>query len=177
MEKALRRLVASKEYVCIHLDPADEKFTFGKIIGNDEKRFVALIVTPDGSDDGILVAKIQEIQFIERDGQYQKKMERLMNICGYKERKPEITGELLQWGLSYAIENRFVVAMEIADSKRYDITGIIESVDDGICRVRQIDSYGESDGEALARVDDISQLCIDSEDERIRMSLFESEKV
>ena len=175
MKELIENLITEKAYVCIHLDASTENFAYGKILACDEDRYVVLEVSPAGYDDGIVIDDIADIRYIEKGGPYDEKMAKLMRISGYKDRDIEIAQEhILEWGLAYALANSFVVSIEVDDSGINNIVGRIEKVEDGICKVVQIDAYGEFDGDAYVRIEDISQLVIDSEEERMIRALNEN---
>ena len=176
MEELLKKSLLEKEYLCIHMDAPDTgRFAFGRIFGLDHEYVAILLVAPEGIDDGILVKRIADILFIERGNKYKKKMSELMRCANYKERSvPTIQHNVLQEAMSYAKKEEMVVTLEVAESGREDSTGFIKSFGNNICEVYQIDEYGDYDGKAFIRSDEISQLCIDSSSERIVHSLFKS---
>ena len=64
-----------------------------------------------------------------------------------------------------------VVSIELNNSGSFDIIGMIESIQNDACMAVLLDEYGHSDGNCHFSLDDVTQICYDSADERILSSL------
>ncbi len=168
MVDILKRMQNEKKYVCIHADETNpSKFIFGKIIGTDPDNFAISMVSPDGEYDGVLVKQIDDIVCIEQSVSYESKMKMLMDIRGHVEKKWIVNSEnVLQWGLISAKKMGMIVSIELNHSGVDDVVGFVDSINDKICKMVQINEYGEEDGASYFALRNISQLCFDSCDER-----------
>ena len=175
MKEIVKKFMTSKEWVCVHREVLHNDFSYARIIGCDEERFAFILISPEGFDDGIIIEDIEEIKFIEQGGPYDAKMSALMCISGYKERKVDpLQEDLILWGLKYAFDNELMVSIEVEKSGIDNIIGLVKSMEQGVCKIMQIDLYGEFDGDAYVRTDSISHLWIDSADDRRTLALYKS---
>ena len=177
MNTILTKLKSEKKYVCIHTDEANpSKFIFGKIIGFDTKSFAVSMVSPDGEYDGVLVKQIDDILYINQSLSYEEKMKKLMRIKGYDEKITDTSdsnSNIIEWSLFLAKKLGVIISVEINHSGVDDITGFVESIDEGICKMILVNEYGVEDGVSFFALRDISQICLDSCDERRLLTLFQ----
>ncbi len=173
MIKQLKSFQNEKSYICIHSDATDPgKFVFGRIVGVDADWFAVSMVSPDGEYDGVLMKRIDDVIRIERSERYAGKMKILMDARGYEEKEASFPAEsVLLGGLVYAKEHRLIASVELDHSGFDDITGYIEDVGEEVCEMSQLDEDGREDGTSYFTPKDISQVCIDSTDER-RLSIL-----
>lgn len=177
MFSILERLQNEKKYVCIHADETSpSKFVFGKIIGVDTNSVAISMVSPDGEYDGVLIKQIDDIVRVEQSVSYEKKMRKLMKIKGYDERIFAISNDnILKGILDFAKETGVIISVELDHSGFDDVAGFVESVNDEICKLLQVNEYGEEDGESFITLRDISQICLDSSDEKRLLALFQAD--
>lgn len=174
MQGIINGFIKTKEFVCIHTEVVNNDFSYGRILGCDGNYFAYILISPEGYDDGIVIEDIEEIRFIEQGGPYDVKMLKLMGMSNYKDREVKVSStNLIQWGMEYALENRFMVNVEVEKSGRENIVGLVKTVERGLCTVTQIDLYGEYDGDAYVRIESISHLWIDSVDARRMLALYD----
>ena len=174
MMDVLEKFRNNKQFVCVHADIENlNKFIYGKICWVDEEFFVVSMVSPDGEYDGFLIKKINDIIFIEHSLKYDNKMSILLRDKEYKERNLQIvTNNILEWGLLFAKKNNFIVSVEFDHSGVNNVVGFVDSIKANICTMKQVDEYGIEDGESYFALSDISQICIDSSDEKRLATLF-----
>lgn len=179
--KVLNRIKEKNEYVCIHSNINDTtKFIFGKLIGVDKVFFALSMVSPDGIPDGIVFKEIDDIQYIEQSTNYFEKMSRLISYWNEKNKSMETitadTDDILQWGLNLAVKKQCIISLEINHSGIMDITGIIIEYEKELCVIKQIDEYGQEDGICYVSPEEITQLCMDSSDEKRISVLYQPTK-
>ena len=176
MKTLLENLSSRKKYVSIYTNRTlDGHFDYGRLLSVSDLYYALYLITSDGEYDGILVDSIDNILHVEVDGQYQRKMEKL---CDY-ERLPiptfDLNGDdLIVSILMAAISTKRIISLELNNSDHYDIVGFVISMEDGICRFKQVDAYGAEDGEAFARVADVTQVVYASEDENRIQRLWQA---
>lgn len=168
MFPALETFCREKKYVCVHADDTcPSKFIFGKIIGVDPNYFAISMVSPDGEYDGLLIKQIDDIVRIEQSESYERKMEKLMHVNGYKEEDVHVSSDnVLAWGLLYAKEKQLVVSAELDHSGIDDVVGFVNEISGTTCKMIQYSEDGEKDGVSFLALGDISQICMDSSDEK-----------
>ena len=166
MYKILEGLVQSKEKCSIYNNKNDlSKFYYGNIIAVNEKEFAINRISPDGYDDGVSVMRIESVIKIELNSQYIKKMEKLYQNINLNE-NVEVGENILESLLKLSLDNRNIVSVELVDSGYSDVIGIVEKIEGDICRIKQIDDYGNCDGCSCIKTGDITFLTYMSDSER-----------
>ena len=178
MNNLLKKYLNSNEYVCVYANPNNSSlFSFGKILAVDEDFFAFLELDVDGAFDGVEIRLIDEVGRIETKGAYVEKMKKLIDGNGLDVIDTlRFGGEVVADTLKYSQKNKRVVSIELNKSGNYDVVGIVESTDGGICKVALIDKYGFSDGYAEFRAGDITMVTFMSKSDRTREKLFEKSK-
>ena len=176
MINILKKLQNEQKFVCIHTDETcPSKFVFGKIIGVDTDNFAISMVSPDGEYDGVLVKQINDIICVEQSISYESKMRKLMKIKGYVDKAFIISNDsILQESLDFAKEAGVIISAELGHSGIDDVTGFVVSANNEICKLIQVNECGEEDGESFISLRNISQICIDSSDEKRLLALFQN---
>ena len=72
---------------------------------------------------------------------------------------------ILEAVLKISMDTEKVISIELLQSGYDDVCGIIRSIDNDICTVQQIDQYGYDNGVSYIRLNEITQLSLDPEDE------------
>ena len=182
MLNCLNELLKKEENASIYFNSnSTDNFAFGKILSIDETNVEMYLISPDGDFDGIIVKPIDDIVRIEVGGQYSEKMAMLMksfshNPKKYALKKSDQNSNLFTSLLNFASENDLITSIELLNSGYDDVVGFVKSVGDQVCKIEQIDEYGFEDGSSLIRIDDITQLCCESQDERRIARLWQSHK-
>ena len=179
MKTVLRKIQKEQKNVCIYIDEDNpNRFVFGKIIGMDENCFAVLMVSPDGNYDGVLIKQIRDIVYIEYSYSYEIKMNTLMKIRNYRERDYSfISRDILQESLLWAQKSKKIISIELNHSGTNDVVGFVAYMCEGLCTITKVDELGEIDGEAFCVIRDISQICIDSADERRISDLYDTKMI
>ena len=71
-----------------------------------------------------------------------------------------------------AIQNHKIVSIELLESGNTDIVGIVDSMRGELVSIQQINEYGEDDGKVFIKINTITQLSLESEDEKILSRLL-----
>lgn len=173
MRNILKQLVQKQSRVCIYTNTEQTNhFIYGQIIGFDEYYFATLAISPDGEDDGILIKLIDDIFRIDESQTYNEKMQKLIRQHSSNEETAiSTTDNLLTWGLDYAKRHGLILAIELKHSGIDDVVGFVESFDEELCKTIEIDEYGYRDGINYICMNSITQICINSTDEKRVMRL------
>ena len=166
MFHSLETLWHEKKKVCLYTNHEEtSNFIYGYILSINEETVTLYLITSDGKYDGVLVKQLSEIFRIEIDTQYVEKMKKLESLSELPEFPYSIDSER-------PIESLLLIAqssqkmVELVGYGGDAITGFVENMEDNVCRVRQVDVYGYEDGITFIKTSDITQVCLDSEDER-----------
>ena len=148
----------NKRYISIYqADP--DKFMYGRILAFNENDTAVMLISPKGEFDGIVAVRTDSITRIEYGGMYEQRMSMLIDEKSLEQFVLPLDGEdIFGQLLEMSAKSRKVVSLELLDSGYDDITGVVESVDNGCVCVKLVDVYGVSDGNAIAALDDITQI-------------------
>lgn len=150
-----------------------DKFNFGRLLYVDDNYSVIYRISPKGKYDGILVVQTDDIFRIESKSQYSSRMEKLCGGFNFKIDDIEFDNEdILSSVLSYAANTRRIITCELLKSGCDDVIGFVESVKDGELKLNQINQYGYDDGYSYVKVEDITRISYDSEDEQDLLKLW-----
>ena len=158
----------------LYTDTAEPtKFNFCQPRTLFDEYVLVMMVTPLGAYDGLRLRAFKFIYKIEQDDAYGKAIVECYHPDANRQddwlvKLPESKEELL----AMLIKRNCIVSLSILDTDILDITGFVTKVKDGICYVNQVDYLGYADGEAMVKVEDISEIQFESEDERKVQSLF-----
>ena len=167
MEALLKKLMNDEKYVSVYTRRnAAGHFDYGRLLSISDRHYALYLIAPDGEYDGIMVSTIESVLRVETDGQYQAKMEKLCDYANlpapaFRLDADDLVGSILAAAMSAGR----IASLELNDSDNFDLVGFVVSVEDGLCRFKQIDAYGAEDGDAFARVADVTQVVYDSHEE------------
>jgi hypothetical protein len=129
---------------------------------------------PNGKYDGFIVKQISSIYKVEAESKYVKKIEKLSEIEKVKHDKLQrIKEDGFLTLLTYAYETKKVVSIELFESDNSDAVGFVNQINDKYCTISLLSDYGENDGETIFKIEDISHLSCDSDDEYVLKQLHE----
>lgn len=142
------------------------KFHIGKILACNDEYNVMSIVTPQGSYDGLLLEKLDQIINVQYDTKYDKKIISLIQY--HKTELPFIhldQSDLIGSLLEYARSSGSIVSITVLDSGNVDGQGFVDDIENGICKIRQVDDDGMNNGYGFLKLEDITKIALDGEDE------------
>lgn len=174
MLRILYELRASQKMVSIYTNYQEtNKFHYGVIIALNEKEVAIQMVSPDGECDGIIVMDVENVIRVEEGGQYAEKMKKLCpkNPCPLFNEVLE-ENDISESLLSIALRKKSVVSIELVDSGYNDIVGFVEVIENGQCKVKQVNEYGYEDGFSFFSIRDITKITYLSQDEKRIMKLW-----
>lgn len=167
MFELLKKICIKEKLVSIYSDYEEtEKFFYGKILCVNEDEVLIYLISPSGKFDGILVKKTSSIFRIEYGGDYESKMELLLDCDLPDFDYPVDESDIGLSMLKNALETKEMISIELLDSGIYDLIGIVEAIDKTTCRIKQYNEYGFEDGYSIINPDDITQISYASQDEQ-----------
>lgn len=176
MIELLKELMDNNAFAEIYTDSSDTgKFAFGRIVACDELFFIAELVSPSGSYDGLLLKPTDDIIKICVETEYAQKM-KILSANFIKQEYCFNADDLISQILLYAQEKKLIVSVELLHSGYDDITGFADSADDSRFTVKQVNQYGKHDGTAYADKSDVTQISCDTENEISLLKLYNHNK-
>ncbi len=172
----LQQAMVTGEYLMLYMDPDDTgKFCYGRVLAADEDFAALYLIGPDGAYDGLLVKETVSVQRIVSGGQYDMKMQKLMQGVQLPDRRWEVDGgSIAAQLLSMAAQHRWVVSIEFWDSGTDDAVGLVTAVNGETAELTLIDEYGYGDGACLFRMDSVTQVACDGGEERTIQRLWQA---
>ena len=159
MIKELIKIKENNNIVSIFCDEDDTSmFLEGYIYAIGRQDFLIKHITPHGLADGYILKKIDSVMHLEISGQYEKKIEKLYSKKNQRhidlklQDKVSLKNNIFQ----ICMNNKYIVSIEMIQDDECPIKG-----------VSKLTEYGEDDGEAILKkenIDTISFLGVDEED-------------
>lgn len=140
-----------------------ERFQVGYIIDFDDETILIESVSPEGRHDGIYCIANEDIITIKYQTIYTKNIEKLMQYNNFHRISFKLNKEkILDGFIKFIKKEKCICTIELCNS--FTLTGFIDSINDSILELKLLDSYGNFDGIGVARISDISNISIDTED-------------
>lgn len=169
MRNVLKMICEQEEFVSLYTNEMDTtKFMWGKILSVNENQVMIKSISPNGKPDGIQTKLLDSVIRIEICGQYAEKMKKLLRDST-EHNNPvlhKINENLFESNLNYALKYNKIVSIELLNSGYDDIIGYVTDVNNGICKINQVDEYGSDDGISYVEIANITQISTDSIDEQ-----------
>ncbi|VEU82137.1 hypothetical protein [Acholeplasma hippikon] len=168
----LKMFIDSKETIALYLNPDDPNmFVVGEVLNVSEEYFLIKMTDPYGRHDGYLLNNIEDITKIETDSIYLNKLLQIsdqlsMNII-FSDKE-----DILHQVLTYLYEHEVLATFSFLSSE-HKVIGYIQSIQDGLIFVKQINNDGKVDGKVIFQLDYLSWLTWDTDDET-RLSKLEN---
>lgn len=170
MIKELIKIKENNNIVSIFCDEDDTSmFLEGYIYAIGRQDFLIKHITPHGLADGYILKKIDSVMHLEISGQYEKKIEKLYSKKNQRhidlklQDKVSLKNNIFQ----ICMNNKYIVSIEMIQDDECPIKGVINKMDDNKVIVSKLTEYGEDDGKAILKkenIDTISFLGVDEED-------------
>ena len=169
MEKILLEAMNQNKIVSVYTNAEDTShFNVGIVRKLQDGFFLLEETDPTGKEDGFAIFDIQDIVMLSSDGQYEKRIQKMMETNPAESRELPLLGEetdsLHERILNYAIKNKRIVSFLLIDGE--DISGFVKGYTDEIIEIEVIDFYGNRDGQTAIRKEMIQRIRIMSADER-----------
>ena len=168
MKQYLKTINSKKLYeIYSNFDDID-KFLVGYVVAKDNQFILIDEIDTYGNQDGWCCLRLDEIIQYKTNTKYLKTIE-LLNVYNGNNRRSfalENPQEVLFSFLSFIKANHKVCSFELCNSKTQDIIGYIENIDKktNTAIVKNIDNYGQKDGESIVDLSMVSSVEFDNLD-------------
>ena len=170
--KRLNECYIQKTTASFYCDKTDNQVHLTGIVTcfNDQELLISHI-TRRGEYDGFIWVRLDDLYRIDRNGSYEKKIERL-----YKSKRQIHTdtdfesNDILRQLLCFANENKYIVSLELEEDM---IVGFVDRCDENGVEISQVNDYGEKDGITVVSFDELINVKCDSDYEQDLKLLFE----
>lgn len=165
-----------QKLVCVyHGDDGHDKFDVGFVESVTPNSLTLLSVSPRGEFDGRVVMHLDDLNRVETDDRYSRKIEILHQYRGsvFKTEdhvNQQAKSDDIHRQLSRAAEERQVACIE--DVKGNSVTGFVAEVGDDYVVVEALTQLGEPDGQSIINLEDLSRVQIASRDQQVRGFLY-----
>ncbi len=178
-KNTLDELCGKNELVSVHTDSDDwDQYSVGYVDMVTETHLRLRAISPFGDDVGYEIRPLCEISKVEQSGKYEAKIEKLRRNRGriFTEVIPDSpsSGNLIIDSLKESLKERVVIALWERHSDE-SLTGYIEALEPDVVSIRLINQFGEDDGLATMKLDEISSIDFNTRQEQARMFLFDAE--
>ncbi|WP_339717285.1 hypothetical protein [uncultured Sneathiella sp.] len=178
LKNILDDLCGKNELISVYVDPDDwGRFSVGYVDKVTETHVRLRAISPFGEDAGFEIRPLSEISKIERDGKYEAKIENLRHNRGhvFTEINPDSqsSGNLIEDTLKQSHRDRAVIVLWGHDPDD-SLTGYVEALGTEIVSIRLINEFGENDGVATMKLDEITSIDFNTRDEQVRKFLFDA---
>ena len=146
----------------VYTDINDDGFGLGEVSEWDDDYLLLKEYTPFGEQDGVGLYSIGDIYKTAYDTEYCRKILRLASLLQEERTEYRFEGNLVFALLEASRAKRKIIDIQLCSSYRLDVSGIVESIDEGLCTVRQFTSAGERDGFVQLKICNISGIYYDS---------------
>lgn len=148
------------EIMQFHIDENDpETFVVGRLAALDEKWFLVQSISIYGKWDGLALYLRSDLVSTIGEKRYLEKLSTLIRY--HNEPSPDVPSvaeDALQALLGFSRKNGKPVSLELKWSGKCDVCGFIRDIFENTAHIRQIDEYGEYDGETIVDKDAITRV-------------------
>ena len=175
--EVLRRVQEAEKLVCVfHGDDEHDKFDVGFVESLTNSTLTLLSVSPRGEYDGRVVMHLDDLNRVETDDRYSRKIALLHEYRGSVFKADDkVNKQALAFGigeqLQAALEETCVVCVE--DVKGNAITGFVREIGDDYVEVEALTQLGEPDGTSIISLEEVSRVQIGARDQQVRAFLYQ----
>jgi hypothetical protein len=174
--EVLKKQQDNEKLVCVyHGDDGHDKFDVGFVESLSATSLTLLSVSPRGEFDGRVVMQLDDLNRVETDDRYSRKIELLHQYRGSvfktedKVNTQARTDDLYEQ-LARASEESQVACVD--DIKGNSVTGFIREVGDDYVEIEALTQLGEPDGKSIINLEDVSRVQIGARDQQVRCFLY-----
>jgi hypothetical protein len=174
--EVLKQQQEKEKLVCVyHGDDGHDKFDVGFVESLTTTNLTLLSVSPRGEFDGRVIMHLDDLNRVEMDDRYSRKIELLHQYRGsiFKTEdhvNPQSRTDDLMAQLKTAAEAHEVGSIE--DVKGNSVTGFIAEVGEDYVVIEALTQLGEPDGQSVVNLEDVSRVQIGARDQQVRGFLY-----
>lgn len=152
-------------------DGDGSKFEVGYITSVTDDDLTLSCLNARGELDGSLVIRLDDVDVVETDDPYTRKIELLHQYLGSVFKTQELVrGDSFEGQLKRACDDRLILTAE--DDRGHRFTGFVKEFDDEYFALELINAYGSPEGEAVIQKGCVVKLEVDRRDEQARGFLY-----
>lgn len=174
MRQILKRYLGREDYLEVYARPeASDRFDVGRLLAMDDQYVLMNTCDENGRDDGLSLRLIENIICVQADTLYLKKLCLFEKSCASRYAKwKNVQSDLMDALLMHAYETGSGVSLELENGDETTLVGCLLEEPGEVIALRQLDAYGDDDGVAYVRRDQLARVDCDSVDvqKRIEMS-------
>jgi pimeloyl-CoA synthetase len=174
--EVLRRKQEDGKLVCIfHGEDGSDKFDVGFVESLTASTVTLLAVSPRGDFDGRIVMNLEDLNRIETDDRYSKKIE-LLNHYRESVFKPDDKVDISARQsapidhLKKAQAENSVVCVE--DQSGNTVTGFVAEIGDDYVEIEMLSQNGDPDGRAVVHIGNMARMQVGSREQQVRSFLY-----
>lgn len=177
---SLRSSQKERKIISVFSDEAEpENCSCGYIVKLSNSQFLMQSISPEGSSDGYIVRKTDDIFRVDFEGVYEKKIGLLYKLRNQTHSNSldhsniTVNSNLFYEVLMDAKERKLVVSISL-DADQDSITGFVKNIDyhSLTASILKLTEQGEKDGTTLFSIEDVEKLDYDTSDEKTLQLLF-----
>lgn len=169
MKQVFKKYLGKEDLLEIYFRD-DSNFNVGKVLGMDDEFVLLHLLSKYGRDEGLLLCSLESIVSVQADTRYLKKTRCLSERYPEQRQLPVVEGgSLLKFLLGYAQKNGLGVSLELKSESPEDYCGVILDCGNDVVTLKNVSLYGEDDGIAYVRLDEIGRVDCDDQDMNARL--------
>jgi len=148
-----------------------ENFDVGRVLGLDDDFVLLHAMSKYGRDEGLVLVLLADVVGVQAETIYLKKTRCLSERYPEKRQLPVVEGDsMLKFLLDYAQKSGLGVSFELKDGNPEDYCGLVLERGEDVVTLKQVKLYGEYDGIAYVRMDEIGR--VDCDDQQMSGRIF-----
>lgn len=155
-----------------HLDGDTSKFEVGFVEAVNGEDLTLRCLNARGEDDGHIVLRLDDVDVVEVDDAYSRKVQLLHEYQGSVFAKSDGVerGDSYESLLEMALRNRWVMTAE--DHRGHKFVGFVSEIGDDFFELELLTTYGEPDGKAAIQKASVVRIEVNRRDEQTRAFLY-----
>lgn len=168
LDELIEKAKKKRKLVSIYRSEDTERFMTGYILACSDEFLLLSEIDCYGNYDGFMVLKRDALYRCEIESTHAKRAQKLYSLRGQQHPtiKVQDEEEIISSIFRFAQETQKVVSIELRESDNYDVTGIVTALDDNAVFIHQLTDDGSPDGDSVVLLEDVTEVCCDSQDEQ-----------
>ena len=170
MKQVFEKYLGKEDWLEVYTRDS-ENFDVGRVLGLDDDFLLLHAMSKYGRDEGLVLISLEDVVGVQANTIYLKKTRCLSERYAEKRQLPTVEGDsMLRFLLDYAQRSGLGVSFELKNGNPEDYCGIVLECSDDVVTLKQVRQYGEYDGTAYVRLDEIVR--VDCDDQAMNGRLY-----
>lgn len=168
LDELIEKAKKKRKLVSIYRSEDTDRFMTGYILACSDEFLLLSEIDCYGNYDGFMVLKSDALYRCEIEATHAKRAQKLYSLRGQQHPtiKVQDEEEIIPSIFRFAQESQKVVSIELRESDSYDVRGIVTALDDNAVFIHQLTDDGSPDGDSVILLEDVTEVCCDSQDEQ-----------